>query len=44
MLFRCRVRADLRAGRGTRVAWNMTGNAALFALCVFVAVGRLASA
>jgi uncharacterized membrane protein YphA (DoxX/SURF4 family) len=35
------LRADLRAGRGTREAWNVAGNVMFFALCMFVAVGRL---
>ncbi|MGH3392550.1 MAG: DoxX family protein [Actinomadura sp.] len=38
------LRADLRAGRGTREAWNVATNVLIFALCVFVAAGRLAGA
>jgi hypothetical protein len=38
------LRADLRAGRGSREARNVAANVTIFALCVFVAAGRLAGA
>lgn len=38
------LRADRQAGRGSREAGNVAINVTLFALCVFVAAGRLAGA